>query len=183
MPAFHRPSVLRPLHAALLALGLGTTALALAQSPMPNMPGMQGMGGPGHTMQAHGPGGHEAMHDKMAARRTQRLNELKQKLALTPDQETAWKTWTTAMQPRGPQHDADHAKMRDEMVKLTTPERIERMRAMRAQHQAAMDQRAEATKAFYAALTPDQRKVFDAQTARMMQPMMGMGERMHRHPE
>jgi protein CpxP len=53
---------------------------------------------------------------------------------------------------------------------LTTPQRIDKMKEMRTQRMAdmsaAMDKRGEATKTFYAALTPDQQKVFDAQHAR-----------------
>jgi Spy/CpxP family protein refolding chaperone len=56
--------------------------------------------------------------------------------------------------------------MMADMAKLTTPERIDKMKALGAQHMAemtaAMDKRAEATKAFYAVLTPEQQKVFDA---------------------
>ena len=55
---------------------------------------------------------------------------------------------------------------RDEIAKLTTPQRIEQMRAQRAQRQSLMDKRADATNAFYAALSADQKKVFDAETVR-----------------
>jgi protein CpxP len=56
--------------------------------------------------------------------------------------------------------------MRAEMEKLSTPERIDKMKALRAQRDAEMDKRATATKTFYAALTPEQQKVFDAQHMR-----------------
>ena len=53
------------------------------------------------------------------------------------------------------------------MDKLTTPQRIDKMRELRSQRMTAMtalmDKRGEATKAFYAALSPDQQKVFDAE--------------------
>ena len=62
---------------------------------------------------------------------------------------------------------------RAEMAKLTTPERIDKMREMRTQRMtemnAAMDKRAEATKTFYATLTPEQQKTFDAEQLKMMQ--------------
>ena len=64
-----------------------------------------------------------------------------------------------------------------DMAKLTTPERIDKMKELRAQHlgemTAAMDKRGEATKAFYAVLTPDQQKVFDTQV--MMGPHASKG--------
>lgn len=57
-----------------------------------------------------------------------------------------------------------------ELAKLPTPERIDKMKALRTEHMnamnAAMDKHADATKAFYATLTPEQQKVFDANTMR-----------------
>jgi hypothetical protein len=50
---------------------------------------------------------------------------------------------------------------RGEFARLTTPERLDRMREMRAVRNAEMDRRADATKTFYAQLTPPQQKAFD----------------------
>ena len=59
---------------------------------------------------------------------------------------------------------------REDMAKLTTPERIDKMKALRTEQHAvmslAMDKRGEATKTFYAVLTPEQQKVFDEKTMR-----------------
>ncbi len=51
---------------------------------------------------------------------------------------------------------------------MTTPERLDMMQAMKTQRDAHMQQRAEATKAFYAGLSTEQKQVFDKETARMM---------------
>jgi Spy/CpxP family protein refolding chaperone len=67
------------------------------------------------------------------------------------------------------------------MMKLPTPERIDQMRALHQQHTAQMDQRGEAAKAFYATLSPEQKKRFDEQTARMMARRGGMGGDYHDH--
>lgn len=76
--------VSRPLRAALLALGLGlglsAASLSFAQG---NMHGMHATLG-GHGMHAASASDPQAMHGKMAERRTQRLAALKQKLAITP---------------------------------------------------------------------------------------------------
>jgi protein CpxP len=104
-----------------------------------------------------------------------RAADLKAKLQLTPEQEGAWTTFTDAMKPQQRGAQLDWKGMRD----LTTPERIDRMRAMRAQRDAEMDRRGEAAKAFYAQLNPAQQKTFDVQSQRM-DPRMHGGE--HRGP-
>jgi hypothetical protein len=101
--------------------------------------------------------------EKRTERHAQHLSQLKTQLALTPAQEGAWTSFTQAMQPRG-----DFARLdRESMQKLTTPERIDRMRAQRAQWDAAMDARSDAVKAFYAQLQPEQQKTFDRMGHRM----------------
>ena len=101
--------------------------------------------------------------EKRAEGRAQHLSQLKTQLALTPAQEGAWTSFTQAMEPR-----SDFARLdRDSMKKLTTPERIDRMRALRAQRDAAMDARGDAVKAFYAQLQPEQQHTFDRMGQRM----------------
>jgi Spy/CpxP family protein refolding chaperone len=112
---------------------------------------------------------HMGMRDpaKMQAMMAQHQTDLKAKLKLTPAQEGAWTAYTTAMQPPAGMGTSPTEAQRAEMNKLTTPERIDKMRAMRTermtQMNAAMDKRGDATKALYAALTPEQKKVFDAE--------------------
>ncbi len=101
------------------------------------------------------------MHERMAERQAR----LKQKLGITPAQESAWAGWTAAIQPPANWRRPDRA----EFERLTTPERIDRMRTLRTERMARMDQRADATKTFYAALSPEQKKTFDNETARFLQ--------------
>ena len=122
------------------------------------------------------PGPHAGHHGKhrhdparMQARIAKHQAELKTKLAITPAQEGAWSAWTAALQPqaRAAGQRPDRAAMRAEFEKLTTPQRIDKMNALRAQRMAemnaAMTRRGDANKAFYAALNADQQKVFDSQ--------------------
>jgi hypothetical protein len=104
----------------------------------------------------------------MAERVAKRQAELKAKLKITPAQEGAWTTFAAAMKPpaggmMGMRHDP---KVKAELEKLTTPERIDKMRALRAERMATMnaemDKRGAATKAFYAVLSSEQKAVFDA---------------------
>ncbi len=159
-------SVFKPL----LLAGVLASASFAAFSQAPGMgPGgpLMGPGGPMHQGMGHpGMGGMDPA--RMQARMEKRLAVLKAQLKLTAAQEGAWTAFTASLKPP-----ADlKVKHPDavEMAKLTTPERIDKMKALHAQHvsemNAAMDQRAEATKTFYAALTPEQQKVFDAGTLR-----------------
>jgi hypothetical protein len=114
-------------------------------------------------MQEHGqPHGHFDPA-RMQERMQRRMDRLKRILQITPAQEGAWSAWAAAMRPspEAMQHMREQRGHRDEIARMTTPERIDRMRQMRAQRAAEMDRRGDATKTFYAQLTPSQQKAFD----------------------
>jgi periplasmic protein CpxP/Spy len=149
----------------LVLAGLLATAGVGAIAQSPTTP--QGDAGTtATTPQAKPQGERMGRHDpaKMQAHMAKRQAEMKAKLKITPAQEGAWTAFTAAMQPPAnmmggrPGHE-----QRAEMDKLTTPQRIDKMREMRTQRIAAMDKRMDATKTFYAALSPEQQKVFDAE--------------------
>ena len=159
--------------ACLAALGLA----ASAQTPQPAVvaPGPGPAAGVSGPMAMHrGPG---MMQQYMQHRRAEREARLKQILQITPAQENAWNSWIAARHPAAAQRPN-----RGELASLPTPERIDRMRALRTARIAEMDRRAEATKSFYAALTQAQQKSFDALTAERMGHHMerGHGGWMHR---
>jgi hypothetical protein len=126
----------------------------------------------------------ERMFGNHQERMAKRQAELKAKLKITPAQEGAWTTFAAAMQPpanmaggmMGMRHDP---KVKADMDKLTTPERIDKMRALRAERMttmtAEMDKRGAATKAFYAVLSSEQKAVFDAVAMHGGRHGMGMG--------
>lgn len=151
--------------------------------PAPMQP--QGMMGHGHGHGGHDHAGHHGRHDgkhhghsaeERAKRHAAHAAAIKQKLQLTPAQESAWTTFTTAMQPSPRPAMPDRA----ELAKLSTPERLDRMRALHNQRGANMDRRAEALKAFYATLSPEQQKTLDAETAQHF-GRYGMGHGKHSH--
>ncbi len=151
-----------------------TTALlaSLAGSAMAQM-GPGGQHSHEHREGQHGMRA-EKMREHGQARHQQHLSELKGKLNLQPGQEAAWKAFADGM----PAH--THGSARPEraaMEKASTPERIERMQAQHAQHSAEMKKRADATLALYATLNPEQKKIFDAETAHGM----GSGGRRGHH--
>lgn len=150
---------------------------ALAQTPpLPLTPPPTGMRAPdamrdsaAAPMDGHHGKGHMDPAN-MQAMMAKRQADMKARLKITPAQESAWTAFTSAMQPPagrmgGYQSPEQHA----ELTKLTTPERIDKMRALRAQRSSEMnavtDKRDDATKTFYAALSPEQKAVFDAQHA------------------
>ena len=144
----------------LLLAGLMATAgfSALAQTtpstPADSAPKAQrGMGGG----MGHGQRDPAAMRQMMEKRQA----DLKASLKIEPAQEGAWTAYTAAHKPPADRAQRGEA-LRADMGKLSTPERIDKMKALRATRDAEMDKRAQATKDFYAVLTPEQKKTFDA---------------------
>ena len=111
---------MKPAFKTLVVAGLLATAgfSAMAQkhgNPDEAMGGRPGM----HRMD---PAKMEEMHAKRSA-------ELKDKLKITAAQEANWTTFSNAMKPAAR---ADKPKMdRAELAKLSTPERLDKMKAMR----------------------------------------------------
>ncbi|MBP7651107.1 MAG: Spy/CpxP family protein refolding chaperone [Phenylobacterium sp.] len=145
------------LSGAILTLGLGGAAIA---QPAPA------------AMQEAGP--HHQRGDRphrdpaeMAALRAQHLRAA---LQLTANQEPALNAFVQSMAPPADWRD----KMREhraERATLTTPQRLDRMKARMADRQVQFTRRADATMQFYAQLSPSQKKAFDA-----LRPMGGRGK-------
>lgn len=95
---------------------------------------------------------------RMQAMHAERQARLKADLKITPAQEAAWNAYVARSTPTPPK-----AAPADDWSKLTTPQRLDRMQALKADRDAEMGKRIDATRSFYAQLTPEQQKVFDAQ--------------------
>lgn len=144
----------------LAAVLAATGAMALAQSPAPTAGDASGAR-PGWSQRRADP---ERMQQRMADRHARRMTELKDALKLTPAQEEAWNQYNAAMQP--PAFGQRQRQDRAELAKLTTPERIDRMQQRAEERLAQMKQRGDATKAFYAQLSPEQQQTFDSRAQR-----------------
>lgn len=94
------------------------------------------------------------MQQKMAERQAAFKAELK----LTPEQEPAWNAFIARTHQARP---ARHGS-REDWSSLTTPQRLDKMQALKAERDAAMAKRVDAIKSFYASLNADQQKVFDS---------------------
>lgn len=162
--------------AALATAFVGISATAIAQ----------GMGGMSHGAHAQHPtqATTETGKADMSQRHAQRMEsmqkyhaerqaKLKTELKLTAAQEPAWNAFVART---APEPHAMKAGAREDWSKLTTPERLDKMQAMKAERDAQMTKRIDATKSFYAALTPEQQKVFDTQAHGGMQRAGMKGE-------
>ncbi|MFO6420472.1 Spy/CpxP family protein refolding chaperone [Hylemonella sp. W303a] len=157
-----------PLSTAMLAASLMLAASAPASAAPPSS-----ANGPGSEM--HGERGADHHPDRMAPGQTdhweQRLAELKASLKLTPSQTSAWETFQAAVKPPAREARANReGSPREDWAKLKTPERLDRMRTLRQERDAAATRREEATKTFYASLSAEQQKTFDERTRR---PLFG----------
>ena len=139
------------------ACGLAAQAQTPPTQPAPGAP---------HMQMHDGQQMHERMQQHMQERMQRRMEGFKRILQVTPNQEGAWNMWAAAMRPSQGMQQQHHG--HEEFERMTTPERIDRMRQMRAQRNAEMDRRADATKVFYTQLTPPQQKAFDEVSMKFM---------------
>jgi protein CpxP len=99
------------------------------------------------------------------AHQERRAQFLRAVLNIRQDQEPALQAFLSDMHAAKAEH-KDWADRPAEAGPLTTPERLDRMTAWMtkrsAERQAAFQQRAQAIKRFYAALSPEQQRAFDA---------------------
>ena len=106
----------------------------------------------------------KAMHEAM---KTQHLEDMKTILRLRPDQEPALAAFMAAHQPKMGMHGlggmhGGPGMMQGPPKAKTTPERLDDMAKREAAMSAEHDKQRQALAKFYAALSPDQQKVFDA---------------------
>ncbi len=151
--------------AGLLAATLASTG-AFAQAPAaPASPAAEASG----ANPSHARPDRAQRFEEMQQRHAQHLAALKEKLKLTPAQEGAWNTFASSQQP--PARPTGQARMdRGEFAKMTTPQRLDLMQSRQAERTAMFAKRADATRTFYAGLTPDQQKTFDTETMRHFGP-------------
>lgn len=131
------------------AITLSTAAVAVAQDGPPPGPPPMGQDGPdGPPPMRH--------HRFDPEARAQHLRDV---LQLRPDQDGALKTYLAATTPPERDGKALDRKLADGPPKmLTTPERLDR----ETEHLNRAKARIDATRAFYGALSPSQKKAFDA---------------------
>lgn len=162
-PAFRSTAL-----ATVLAAALASTSLLSVAQTAPAAPSATPAASTAPTTPAAGEQARQAgkgeRHARMAERHQQRLDQLKTRLQLTPQQESAWLAFVARTGPQGHGQPRAERGERPDFASMTTPQRIERMKAWQAERQASQQQRMEATLSFYQALTPAQQQVFDQST-------------------
>ena len=116
-----------------------------------------GLGAASFTVQAQE--AQPGMHAKWAERAAQHQRKLHDLLKLTPSQDSAWASYTASARSAHPR--AGHGE-RGAWKTMTAPQRMEKHIEMAKQHIATMETRLAALNSFYAVLTPEQKKLFDA---------------------
>jgi Spy/CpxP family protein refolding chaperone len=151
------------------AAGIVSAALAFplvvsAEGPGPG----EGM----HEADRGGPGG-EGMRCPEGIKHfaTRHLETLHDALKLTSGQESGWKAYRDAELAR-----FEKKPPRPEVPKeLSAPDRLEKMIADLGKHRDELSATLVDTKKFYAQLTPEQRKIFDRESAPQRPPRGGEG--------
>jgi hypothetical protein len=100
----------------------------------------------------------QAHRQQAMAERAHHLHDI---LNLRPDQDAALNAMLEALAPAGHRDEMKHEGPQA-MEGLTTPQRLDQMAARMAEHDAAFQRRSTAIKQFYAALSPEQQRAFDA---------------------
>lgn len=148
-----QPGRLALMAAAVLTLSTAAAAVAQDGPPPPGPPPPMADEGP------DGPGGPPPMMRHHRLDPEVHAQHLRDVLQLRADQDGALKAYLDAVAPKdwdkdGPKREAVDAPRKP----LTTPERLDR----EAEHLDRAKARIDATRAFYAALSPSQKKAFDA---------------------
>jgi hypothetical protein len=147
-----KPTLQRAALAAVFGLGLVASAAAQDRAQVPNAPaGQRG-------------GDRQKLFEDRQNKREQRLHDL---LQIKPDQEPAFRTFVASLEQARPQRDQGQRGRRQggpgaQDQALTTPQRLDLASQRLADRQQRLQKESAAVKIFYAVLTPDQRKAFDA---------------------
>jgi len=104
---------------------------------------------------------HAMQGDGMEHRWAEYAATLKDRLHITTTQESLWNDFVASMKPTKEAQDK-HPDFKA-LAQLPTPERIERMRTLRKERELQLISRENAVKTFYAGLTSEQKKIFDAE--------------------
>lgn len=122
----------------------------------------------------------QQMHAKWGERAAAHQKQLHDLLKLTPSQESAWGTFVAATKPA--MHERGERGEHGDWKAMPAPERMQKRIDMAKQHVAMMETHLAALNTFYAVLTPEQKKVFDANSMHGGHGDHGMKHHGGQHP-
>jgi hypothetical protein len=121
------------------------------------------------------------MAGRFQEREARHIKALHDVLEIRSDQEAAFEAFAAALQRQPSEKPPEASPPAQDMGALTTPERLDRMAKMMADHEtrrrARFDRVSGAVKSLYAALSPEQKRAFDALPA-LLGPRFGLGGHM-----
>jgi protein CpxP len=154
---------IRHLGVSIGVLGIAFLAAPAAQADPPMQP-------PHAAMQGHD----EAdMQQHRQARMEQLASLIHDALALRPDQEASWRTFTASMAPPAGMMMQHGDEAQDHAMMLTAPQMLDQMAEHMNRAQAEFARHAAAVRQFYTVLSPTQKRTFDALMV-LMHHRMGM---------
>lgn len=169
---FNRAFVVTSLAAALTGLSFATLSQTVEPQLLAQHTAQRAADASAPAPHMHG-ARHAATAERFAQRRDARLAKFKDALKIAPEQEAAWSAFVARTAPGAdfkPRSRDEARAQREEWRQLSTPERLDRMEADKARRDAEMAKRHDAIRSLYAALTPEQQKLFDE---RATGPRMG----------
>lgn len=114
----------------------------------------------------------EQRQAKLAEFMAQRAAKLHSDLGITAAQESAWSAFVASMKPAA----GDYQHMdRSAWAGLTAPQRMQKAIDLQKQRTSRMEQRLAALNTFYSVLSPQQKQIFDTDSAEMAQHRFGHG--------
>lgn len=142
---------------------VGITVLALGGTALAQIPPSDGAGKTGMMQDKQGKQDGQDKYaqrgERMKEHMAKRQADLHAKLKLSAAQEPAWKAYVDSMTPPASGQRPD----RSALQSMPSPQRMEAMLERMRQNQARMESHLAGLKTFYAALTPEQQKTFDAE--------------------
>lgn len=112
----------------------------------------------------------EQRQAKMAEFMAKREAKLHNDLGITSGQESAWQSFVASMKP------AAHAPFdRAAWTGLSAPQRMQKMIDLQKERTTRMEQQLSALNSFYSVLSPQQKQIFDSESARMQHHGFGHG--------
>jgi protein CpxP len=165
MKTFTNTLFTKTLLSSLAALSLGAAAIgAQAQTQAPQQNGGQYAARPHLTP--------EQRQAKMAQFAAQREAKLHADLGITSGQESAWQSFVASMKPAAHDQQFDRAAW----AGLSAPQRMQKMIDLQKQRTTHMEQQLSALNSFYSVLSPQQKQIFDTESAQMHGHRFGHGQ-------